>query len=353
MSQFKLDTLVRKNILTLKPYSSARDEFPTQGTVKAPVAVFLDANENPYNPPYNRYPDPLQKELKEQIAPLKQVSVDHIFLGNGSDEAIDLVFRIFCEPGRDNVVALEPTYGMYEVCADINGVDYRKVPLDEHYSFQSRRLLAACDAHTKAIFICSPNNPTGNCFPREEVETVLEQFPGIVVVDEAYSDFSSQRPFRQDLDRFPNMIVLNTFSKAWGAAAIRLGMAFASPDIIRLFNKVKYPYNVNLLTQEKAQLLLKDITKVHQQVVMIQEARQALMQAFSLLPICEKVFPSEANFFLAKMTDADAIYAYLVGQGIVVRNRSRVALCNNCLRITVGTTSENSKLLSALRIYKP
>ena len=340
----ELKQLVRPNIWALKPYSSARDEYKG-----AKAEVFLDANENPYNSPINRYPDPLQEKLKEAIAPIKQIPPQNIFLGNGSDEAIDLLFRVFCEPRVDNVVAIDPTYGMYEVCADINDVAYRKVQLNEHFMFQADQLLAACDDHTKLIFICSPNNPTGNNLRRAEIEKVITQFEGIVVVDEAYSDFSEERPFRHDLPLYPNLVVLNTFSKAWGSAAIRLGMAFASAEIIALFNKVKYPYNVNSLTQRKALEVLADRGKTHERIVLIKEARANLMQAFAELPVCLKVYPTDANFFLARMTDATAIYNYLVGQGIIVRNRTHVTLCKDCLRITIGTKDENARLLKALR----
>ena len=342
-----LKNLVRPNIWSLKPYSSARDEY--KGMT---AEVFLDANENPYNRPINRYPDPLQEKLKAAISPIKGVPAENIFLGNGSDEAIDLVYRVFCNPGKDNVVAIDPTYGMYQVCADINDVEYRKVILDEHFQFRASDLLAVCDNSTKVIFLCSPNNPSGNCLLRSEIETVLEQFDGIVVVDEAYSDFAEQRPFRMDLQKYPNIVVLNTFSKAFGAAAIRLGMAFASVDIIGLFNKVKYPYNVNKLTQDCAMEELKDVTKIHQRIVQIKDARTTLMQAFSELPICQKVYPTDANFFLTRVTDANAIYDYLVHRGIIVRNRNRVTLCGNCLRITIGTKDENTRLLSALRQYR-
>ena len=341
-----LQELTRPNIWALKPYSCARDEFKG---MKADV--FLDANENPFPNGINRYPDPLQEELKHQIAPFKGVHAENIFLGNGSDEAIDLPFRIFCRPGVDNVVAIDPTYGMYEVCADVNDVEYRKVPLDQNYDFSPEALLAATDENTKLIFICSPNNPTGNAFEREKIEKVLREFQGIVIVDEAYSDFSKQRPLRLDLDKFPNMIVLNTFSKAMGCAGIRLGMAFASTDIIALMNKVKYPYNVNILTQQKALEVLKELTIYQRHLSQITDERGTLMDAFSILPICKKVYPTDANFFLAKMTDADGIYNYLVKQGIIVRNRSRVALCGNCLRITVGLKEENTALLAALRRY--
>lgn len=341
-----LKELLRSNILALKPYSSARDEY--KGVT---AEVFLDANENPYNEPYNRYPDPLQDELKKIISPLKRVLPECIFLGNGSDEAIDLVFRIFCRPGIDNVVAIDPTYGMYEVCADINDIEYRKVSLDADFQFRADDLLAACDDCTKVIFLCSPNNPTGNNLCREEIVRVLNEFQGIVVVDEAYSDFSRQLPFRLELAKYPNLIVLNTFSKALGAAAIRLGMAFASAEIISVFNKVKYPYNVSRLTQEAARELLSNTTKINQRVNMILEARDSLMQGFALLPLCKKVYPTDANFFLAEVVDADRVYAYLVKNGIIVRNRSHITLCGNCLRITIGSAEENRRLLSALRKY--
>jgi histidinol-phosphate aminotransferase len=314
--------------------------------------VFLDANENPYNQPYNRYPDPLQLELKAQLSKVKGVPADCIFLGNGSDEAIDLPYRCFCDPGKDNVVAIEPTYGMYKVCADINDVEYRPVLLDEQYQITADKLLTATDDHTKIIWLCTPNNPTGNCLNRDEVVKVIEQFEGLVIVDEAYSDFASQRCFRFDLAKYPNLIVLNTMSKAWGCAAIRLGMAFASKEIIGLFNKVKYPYNVNALTQQQALEALKRPIDVEEWVKVLLQERTRMMQAFIELPICEKVYPTEANFFLAKMSDATHIYNYLVDRGIIVRNRNRVQLCQNCLRITIGTKSENSELIAALRQYQ-
>lgn len=342
-----LQELTRPNIWALKPYSCARDEFKG---FKADV--FLDANENPFPNGVNRYPDPLQEELKAMISPMKGVPTKNIFLGNGSDEAIDLPFRIFCRPGIDNVVAIDPTYGMYQVCAETNDVEYRKVALEEGYTFDPKKLLAACDDNTKIIFICSPNNPTGNAFSRQSIEEVLNNFPGIVIVDEAYSEFSNQRPLRLDVAKWPNMIVLNTFSKAWGAAGIRLGMAFASEEIIGLFNKVKYPYNVNILTQQRAKEILANPTLLQQHINLILSERETLMHSVSLLPICEKVYPTDANFFLAKVNDADAIYRYLVERAVIVRNRNRVNLCGNCLRITIGTKDENTKLLSALRQYK-
>ena len=341
-----LEELVRPNILSLKPYSSARDEYSGKE-----AHVFLDANENPYNQPFNRYPDPLQRDLKAAIEKVKQVPASCIFLGNGSDEAIDLAYRCFTHPGIDNVVAIEPTYGMYKVCADINDVEYRPVLLDEHFQISAEKLLAACDDNTKIIWICSPNNPTGNNINREEITKVLEQFEGIVIIDEAYSDFSQEKPFRLELRNYKNLIVLNTFSKAWGCAAIRLGMAFAHPEIINIYNKVKYPYNVNLLTQQKAMEVLKEPYETDKVIRILLQERARLISAFRDLPICEGIYPTDANFFLAKMTDAQNIYNYLVNKGIIVRNRTRISLCNNCLRITIGTKTENAELLSALRQY--
>ena len=341
-----LQELTRPNIWSLAPYSSARDEYSGKE-----AHVFLDANENPYGAPYNRYPDPLQRELKKQISKVKGIPEDMIFLGNGSDEAIDLPYRIFCEPGKDNVVAIEPTYGLYKVCADINDIEYRKVLLDENYNFKAADLLKACDSHTKIIWLCSPNNPTGNSLNRDEMIKVIEGFEGIVIIDEAYSDFAQQKTFRAELAHYPNLIVLNTMSKAWALAGIRLGMAFASKEIINIYNKVKYPYNVNYLTQKQALEALKDPFEVDKWVKTLLLERTRLMQAFLELPVCEKVYKTDANFFLAKMTDAQKIYNYLVDQGIIVRNRSRIQLCDNCLRITIGTKNENNELLAALRQY--
>ncbi|WP_027455345.1 histidinol-phosphate transaminase [Xylanibacter brevis] len=341
-----LEKLARRNIWNLAPYSCARNEFSGKK-----ASVFLDANENPYGGPLNRYPDPLQIELKNIIEKVKGIPVDYTFLGNGSDEAIDLVYRCFCEPKEDNVVAIEPTYGMYKVCADINDVAYRPVLLDENFQISADALLAACDAHTKVIWICSPNNPTGNDINRDEIVKVLTSFEGIVVVDEAYSDFSQQRPLRFELPRYPNLVVLNTLSKAWASAAIRLGMAFASPEIIGLFNKVKYPYNVNLLTQEQAIKVLSDPYEVDRWVQLIKSERTRVIEAFQALPLCEKIYPTDANFFLARVVDAQRIYDYLVEQGIIVRNRTRVQLCQNCLRITIGNRDENNELIGALRQY--
>ena len=341
-----LEQLVRPNIWSLAPYSSARDEYSGKE-----AHVFLDANENPYNAPYNRYPDPLQRELKAQLERVKGVPSENIFLGNGSDEAIDLAYRVFCEPGRDNVVAIAPTYGMYKVCADINHVGYRPVLLDEHFELHAEKLLAACDANTKIVWMCSPNNPTGNSLNRQEIMKVVEGFEGIVIVDEAYIDFAQQMSLRQELPTHPNLIILQTMSKAWGSAAIRLGMAFASKAIIGIYNKVKYPYNVNLLTQQQAIETLRDPYTIDKYVKILLTERTHLIQSFAELPICKEVYKTDANFFLARMTDAQRIYDYLVDKGIIVRNRTHIQLCHNCLRVTIGTRTENAELLSALRQY--
>lgn len=341
-----LQELVRPNIWELEPYSSARDEYKG-----VDATVFLDANENPYNSPVNRYPDPLQWEVKEMLAPVKGVRPEQIFLGNGSDEAIDLIYRCFCVPGVDNVVAMSPTYGMYKVCADINDVEYRPVQVDQNFQISVEKMLAATDEKTKAIFLCSPNNPTGNRLNNKDVYTLIQQFKGIIVLDEAYIDFSSEPSFLAVLDKCPNLVVLQTFSKAWGCAGMRLGLAMADPKIIEIFNKVKYPYNVNLLTQEKAKEIITARFDVDRWIRMILEERGRLMASFATLPITKIVYPTDANFFLARMTDAPAIYNYLVGKGIIVRNRSKITLCDNCLRITIGTKAENTALLAALRNY--
>ena len=341
-----LEKLVRPNIWSLAPYSSARDEYSGKE-----AHVFLDANENPYNTPYNRYPDPLQREVKSALKKVKGVPEEMIFLGNGSDEAIDLAYRVFCNPGHDNVVAIAPTYGMYQVCADINDVEYRTVLLDENFEFQAEKLLAACNANTKIIWICSPNNPTGNSLNRDEILKVIDRFEGIVIVDEAYIDFAQQLSLRQELPSHPNLIILQTMSKAWGSAAIRLGMAFASKEIVNIYNKVKYPYNVNLLTQQQALEMLKDPFEIDKYVKILLAERTRLMQAFQELPICEQIYKTDANFFLARMTDANAIYNYLVDKGIIVRNRNKIQLCQNCLRVTIGNRTENNELLAALRQY--
>lgn len=342
-----LQELTRPNIWALKPYSSARDEYSG-----AEASIFLDANENPYNTPNNRYPDPLQKELKNLIAPVKKVLPSQLFLGNGSDEAIDLMYRAFCRPGVDNVVAIDPTYGMYQVCAEVNDVEYRKVQLDENFQFTADSLLAASDEQTKLIFLCSPNNPTGNNLCREEIIALLQGFEGLVIIDEAYADFSDAPSFLLDLEKYPNMVVLQTFSKAWGCAAIRLGMAFAHADIISILNKIKYPYNVNRLTQQEAVRMMEQHYRVKEWVGSLLEERTRLVREFKKLPCCQHVYPTDANFFLTRVTDAKKIYDYLVSQGIIVRNRSNITLCKDCLRITIGTRPENDALLDALKKLK-
>lgn len=340
-----LKEIVRKNIYSLKPYSSARNEF------KGEASIFIDANENPYDTPYNRYPDPLQLQVKEKISALKGVSVENIFLGVGSDEPIDLLYRIFCEPQKDNVVALEPTYGMYAVCADINNVEYRTVSLKENYQFSADDLLAATDENSKIIWLCSPNNPTGNALETAEIEKVLKNFSGIVAVDEAYIDFSSQPSYLKVLKKYPNMVVLQTFSKAWGSAGVRLGMAFASEDIIKIFNKVKYPYNVNVLTQRYAIKLLDNFSQVEKKVKAILKNREKLEKQLAKIKCIKEVYPTDANFILVKTIDSDAIYKYLIEKGIVARNRNGITLCDNCLRITVGTAEENKQVIAALKNF--
>lgn len=338
-----LDKLLRDNIKALKPYSSARDEFSGE------AEVFLDANENPFNAPYNRYPDPLQNELKQKISDIKNIAPEKIFLGNGSDEPIDIVFRAFCEPGVDNVVTIDPTYGMYQVAADINNVEVRKVKLDQNFDFKAQDLLNATNLYTKAIFICSPNNPTGNLLDKTEIIKLLTEFDGIVVVDEAYIDFSPEDSLIGLLDSCPNLIVLQTFSKAWGMAGIRLGMAFAQPEIIRVFNKIKYPYNINVLTQQKALELLDNIGEKNEWVKIILDERSKMIRKLFNLPFVQVIYPSDANFILVKMNDAHGIYEYLTEQKIIVRDRSRVALCEDSLRITIGSPEENKKLRKALK----
>lgn len=338
-----LKQLIRPNIWDLKAYSSARNEF------KGEASVFLDANENPLSDRYNRYPDPLQWELKEKIAKIKKVDTSKIFLGNGSDEPIDLVIRIFCEPRIDNIVAIDPTYGMYQVCADVNDVEYRKVLLNEDYTLNAQNVLNRVDEKTKLIFLCSPNNPTGNLLNRKEVEKIVLGFDGIVILDEAYIDFAAEISWLGCLDRYPNLIVLQTFSKAWGLAAVRLGMAFASSEIISFFNKVKYPYNVNALTQE---YVSGELDKEEQQKQWVQEllkGRDYLSLELPKLPFVEKIYPTDANFLLIKVKDANGIYKQLANKGVIVRNRNSVSLCADCLRITVGTDAENKALIATLK----
>jgi len=341
-----LKDLVRPNILALEPYSCARNEFTGE------ARVYVDANENPYNSDVNRYPDPLQIAVKRKIAALKGVRETQIFLGNGSDEAIDLPFRIFCRPGIDNVVAPAPTYGMYQVCADINDIEYRSVPMKPDFQLDLEGMKARIDDNTKLVFLCSPNNPSGNALRWEDIQWFLDNFRGITIVDEAYIDFSSQPSLLRELDRYPRMMVLQTFSKAWGQAAIRLGMAFAGEEIIRLMNNVKYPYNVNILTQKQALRVLDNIADKDKAVKEILQQRDMLRDRLNTLECVDRIYPSDANFLLVKVYDADNTYKYLLERGIIVRNRNRVTLCKGCLRITVGTPSENEEIISALKEYK-
>ena len=341
-----IDKLLRTNIRNLQPYSCARDEF------KGEASVYLDANENPYNAPYNRYPDPLQWEVKDLITKVKHVPAENIFLGNGSDEPIDLLYRAFCEPRIDNVVAIEPTYGMYKVCASINDVEYRKVLLDENFQFTADSLLAATNLYTKLIWLCSPNNPTGNSMDRKEIVKLLTSFKGIVVLDEAYIDFASEGSFSGFLSQYPNLVILQTFSKAWGSAAIRLGMAFASTEIIGILNKIKYPYNINILTQKQALTALKNAGQTKAWVETLLAERTVLVQELEKLPLVEHIYPTDANFVLVKVPDANAVYHYLVDKSIIVRNRNTVSLCMGCVRITVGTPEENKTLLEELKKFQ-
>ena len=343
---FDINKLVRENIKNLSPYSSARDEF--SGEAK----VFLDANENSLGSPlikwYNRYPDPHQVKVKTAISAVKAVPLEQIFLGNGSDECIDLLYRCFCKPGKDNVVICPPTYGIYEVSANINDVEVRKAPLLDDFQLDLVHLENIVDENTKLIWICSPNNPTGNAMDRADIEAVLNNFNGIVVIDEAYINFSRHKSFTSELADYPNLVVMQTFSKAWGMAGLRLGMAFASADIVYILNKVKPPYNINQATQDLALKALEEVGQVNDMIKELVQMRVALKGVFEKLPFVEKVYPSDANFLLVKMKDARKVYEYLLNRGIVVRDRSNVQLCENCLRITVGTEQENTELVDAL-----
>lgn len=338
-----LEKLVRPNVWAMKPYSSARDEF------HGSASVFLDANENPYNTPYNRYPDPMQSQLKERIAALKGIDPRSIFLGNGSDEPIDLIIRAFCEPGIDRIVSISPSYGMYEVAASVNNVEFCKVELDKSFDIPVEQLLEAANEWVKVVYFCSPNNPTGNSLSRDRLYRVLDAFKGIVVIDEAYIDFSSAPSFLAELANYPNLVVLQTLSKAWGAAGIRLGMAFASPEIVAILNKIKYPYNINMLTQELALEILNSEDKMKEQLRAIFSERIRLQAALPTLSCVLHIYPTDANFILVDVGNANAAYKHLVKEGVIVRNRTNVALCNGCLRITVGTAEENDALLAALK----
>jgi histidinol-phosphate aminotransferase len=346
---FDINQILRDNIRNLVPYSSARDEF------KGDASVFLDANENSFGSPanlsYNRYPDPLQWQVKKRLSEIKGVPPRNIFLGNGSDEAIDILFRAFCNPGKDNVIVLPPTYGMYEVSAHINDVAVKKVNLRPDYQLNLEAIAEAIDANTRIIFICSPNNPTGNSIHREDVETVLANFGGLVVIDEAYINYSRQKTFIQELTEYPNLVVLQTLSKAWGLAGLRIGMAFASEEIIEVFNKVKPPYNINEASQQLALQALENVTEVNDWIRETITERGKLVQVLLQNPLVTAIVPSDANFILVRTTDAPAIYRHLVEQGIIVRDRSKVELCENSLRITVGTPEENAKLVAALDNY--
>ena len=344
--EFNLDSLVRDNIKKMTAYSSARHDYTGN------ASIYLDANENSFGSPlpdnFNRYPDPLQMQLKEKLSKIKGLPVQNIFLGNGSDEAIDLLYRIFCEPGRDNVIILPPTYGMYEVCAEMNDIKTKKVTLTSEYQLDIDGIANTIDPFTKLIFICSPNNPTGNSINRADVEIILNNFDGIVVIDEAYINYSKQRSFIAELTEYPNVVVMQTLSKAWGLAGLRLGMAFASQPIIELMNKVKYPYNINTATQLLALEALDNIEWVNKHISTTVLEREKLKAELLNLSDTETVFPSDANFLLVKMKGARNIYEELCLKGIIVRDRSKVVLCDDCLRITIGTESENKILIEAL-----
>ncbi|MFD2599938.1 histidinol-phosphate transaminase [Sphingobacterium corticis] len=346
---FNLDLLLRENIKNLQAYSSARDEFDGE------ASVMLDANENAYGSPisqsFNRYPDPLQHAVKQKLSKIKGIAPEHIFLGNGSDEAIDLLFRAFCQPGLDNVILLPPTYGMYEVSANINDVAVRKVNLTPDYQLDIEAIAAAVDGNTKMIFICSPNNPTGNSIRRQDIETVLVNFDGLVVLDEAYINYAKQTSFLADLKEFPNLVVLQTLSKAWGLAALRLGMAFAHPNIIRVFNKIKPPYNINQATQNFALEALENVEVVNEWIRESVAERTLLVERLQDIPQIEHITPSDANFVLVRLERARELYKYLVQQGIIVRDRSTVTLCEGALRMTIGTPKENQILLTKIKEF--
>ena len=343
---FNLNNLLRENIKKLVPYSSARDEF------KGEASILIDANENPFGSPlnhdYNRYPDPLQHQVKAKLSKINGVPSENIFLGNGSDEAIDILYRAFCTPGVDNVILVPPTYGMYEVSANINDVAFKKVNLTADYQLDLDGIANAIDAHTKLIFICSPNNPTGNSIRRQDIEAILNNFQGLVVVDEAYINFSAVKSFTQELAEYPNLVVLQTLSKAWGLAALRLGMAFASKEIIAVYNKIKPPYNINQATQDIVLEALDRVDQVNDWIKETVAEREKLVRELLELDYVQHITPSDANFILVKMDQPREVYDYLVQYGIIVRDRSKVELCEGCLRITVGTPAENQILLEKL-----
>ncbi len=340
--------LVRPNVLKLKPYASARDDFKDFNE----DFVFIDANENPNENGVNRYPDPNQTELKNTLSEIKNVPVENILLGNGSDEVLDLIFRAFCEPGKDNVLVNPPTYGMYEVLANMNNVACKKVQLTDDFQLDTSKIRANKDVNTKALFICSPNNPTGNLLKRESILELIENVNALVVIDEAYIDFTNAESWSKEINNYPNLIVTQTLSKAYGMAGIRLGICYANSQIISILKKIKMPYNVNVLTQQKAIEFLGKDKKVTDDIADILENRKVLANALEKIPFVGKIYPSDANFLLVKVDDANTRYAQLTRKGIVVRNRTNEALCGNCLRFTVGTTSENKKLIEALEALK-
>jgi len=348
MSLRKMDfnRLVRKNILQLTPYSSARGEF------KGVASVFLDANENPFDSGYNRYPDPLQWELKSKMSPIWQVPVSSVFLGNGSDEPIDILIRLFCEPSRDHIIITPPTYGMYRVAADIAGVEVKEMLLRPDYQIDIKDILSHVNEHSKILFLCSPNNPTGNLLKQDDITEVIHHFPGIVVLDEAYIDFADTVGFLPMLSDFPNLVILQTFSKAWGLAAIRLGMAFASEEIIGFMNKIKSPYNLNQLTIGFISRQLDLLNEKKEKVDILKKERDALINQFRSFSFIRKINNSDANFILIQVEEADALYVHLVSKGIIVRNRSNMPLCEGGIRITVGTEAENKQLLEALKDWE-
>lgn len=344
MGRSEIEALVRPNIRSLEPYSTARDEY--QGS----LGTFLDANESPYPTGYNRYPDPHQKSLKAKISGIKGVKPEIIFMGNGSDEAIDVLMRVFCRPGIDNLVAISPSYGMYSVAADINDIEVRKVMLGPGYSLNSEAMLSACDDNTKLMFVCSPNNPSGNAFPIEQLTSLAESFGGILVVDEAYADFSSQPSLLGQLEKYPNLVVLQTLSKARGMAALRLGLAFADEYVIKLMSMVKYPYNINAAAQSLAMKML-DVD-ISDKVEEIKSEREMISKRLSEMRVVKRVYPSDANFVLIEVENPDSLYDHFISKGIIVRNRNRVKGCEGCLRITVGTPEENIKMLKAVESYE-
>ena len=346
MKNFDLNTIVRENVKKLKPYSSARDEFEDFDTADM---IFLDANENPYQNGVNRYPDPQQTSVKVVLGKMKNINPKQILLGNGSDEVLDLLFRAFCEPKIDNIISLPPTYGMYSVLANINDVENREVLLSTDFQPQVDKILEAVDANTKIIFLCSPNNPTGNSFSEESVRTLLEKFNGFVVIDEAYIDFSDKEGWLQKLNQYPNLIITQTLSKAYGLAGIRLGVCYASAEVISVLNKIKPPYNVNELTQLRALERLSDEAKIANEITSIIAERTELLSVLDKVSFVEKIYPTEANFILIKVDDANKRYDELIAKGIVIRNRTTQPLCENTLRLTIGTAEENIKLMEALK----